>query len=251
MEAKSHTRLEFDSTVSPNTAVKFMTDGILLRELSQDLLLRKYSVIVIDEAHERSVNTDILIGMLSKIVPARMQKSKLNPDPKPLKLVIMSATLNIADFLHDKLFPADVRPPIVEAEGRQHRVTTHFALKSRADYAEEVIEKVRRAHKKLPRGGILVFLTGQNEIREVGKRLRELLSPRIGGSSHTSAPRVEIAASEAPLETEDMELGPYKVEMDEEQDDFEMEILTPEEDEAEEEGSSTSPTTRMKKTPRY
>ncbi|OCT50559.1 putative ATP-dependent RNA helicase DHR1 [Cladophialophora carrionii] len=226
-------QIRFDSTASADTAVKFMTDGILLRELSQDLLLRKYSVIVIDEAHERSVNTDILIGMLSKIVPARMQKSKFNPDPKPLKLVIMSATLNIGDFLHEKLFPADMRPPIVEAEGRQHRVTTHFALRSRADYVDEVIEKVQRAHRKLPRGGILVFLTGQNEIRQVAKQLRVLLSPRNGSDrqANVTVPRVEMAASEAPLETEDMELGSSKI--DEGQDDFDMEILTPSDEEAE------------------
>ncbi|KAH0846284.1 putative ATP-dependent RNA helicase DHR1 [Fonsecaea pedrosoi] len=225
-------QIRFDSTVSTNTAVKFMTDGILLRELSEDLLLRKYSVIVVDEAHERSVNTDILIGMLSKIVPARMQKSQFNPNPTPLKLIIMSATLNIGDFLHEKLFSAALRPPIVEAEGRQHRVTTHFALRSRADYVEEVIEKVRRAHRKLPRGGILVFLTGQNEIKQVGTRLNALLAQRNGSRTTTSTPRVEIAATEAPLEVEDFEFGPVKVQ--DAEDDFEMEILTHSEDEAEE-----------------
>ncbi|KAI1623202.1 adenosinetriphosphatase [Exophiala viscosa] len=222
-------QIRFDSTVSPKTAVKFMTDGILLRELSKDLLLRKYSVIVIDEAHERSVNTDILIGMLSKIVPGRMQKSKFNPNPTPLKLIIMSATLNIDDFLHEKLFPVSLRPPIVEAEGRQHRVTTHFALKSRADYVEEVIEKVRRAHKKLPHGGILVFVTGQNEIREVGRRLGTLLAPRNG--HNPALPRVQIAASEAPIEAEDLEIGDPKAISAE--DDFdEVDILTHSEDEA-------------------
>ncbi|OAG37345.1 hypothetical protein AYO21_08422 [Fonsecaea monophora] len=225
-------QIRFDSTVSTNTAVKFMTDGILLRELSKDLLLRKYSVIIVDEAHERSVNTDILIGMLSKIVPARMQKSQFNPNPTPLKLIIMSATLNIGDFLHEKLFSAALRPPIVEAEGRQHRVTTHFALRSRADYVEEVIEKVRRAHRKLPRGGILVFLTGQNEIKQVGNRLNALLAQRNNSRTTTNTPRVEIAATEAPLEVEDFEFGPVKVQ--EAEDDFEMEILTHSEDEAEE-----------------
>ncbi|KAL2426507.1 putative ATP-dependent RNA helicase DHR1 [Exophiala dermatitidis] len=227
-------QIRFDSTVSPSTAVKFMTDGILLRELSQDLLLRKYSAIVIDEAHERSVNTDILIGMLSKIVPARMQKSQFNPNPTPLKLIIMSATLNIGDFLHDKLFTPSLRPPIVEAEGRQHRVTTHFALRSRGDYVDEVIEKVRRAHRKLPRGGILVFLTGQNEIRQVASRLRELLAPRNKPDNKLAAtPRVQIAANEAPLEAEDWEIGELKV-TNNGQDDFDLEILTHSEDEAEE-----------------
>ncbi|KAJ9495760.1 putative ATP-dependent RNA helicase DHR1 [Exophiala xenobiotica] len=226
-------QIRFDSTVSPNTAVKFMTDGILLRELSQDLLLKKYSAIVIDEAHERSVNTDILIGMLSKIVLARMQKSQFNPDPKPLKLIIMSATLNIGDFLHEKLFSPATRPPIVEAEGRQHRVTTHFALRSRGDYVEEVIEKVRCAHRKLPKGGILVFLTGQNEIREVGSQLKALLAPRNGpGTGGAALPRVQVAASEAPLEAEDLEIEDPKAYAGE--DDFDMEILTHSEDETEE-----------------
>ena len=87
----------------------------------------------------------------------------------------MSATLNIGDFINDRLFPPAKKPPVVEAEGRQHRVTTHFALRSRGDYVEEVVEKVRRAHRKLPKGGILVFLTGQNEIREVSSRLQQLL----------------------------------------------------------------------------
>ena len=224
-------QIRFDSNVSSDTAVKFMTDGILLRELSQDLLLRKYSAIVIDEAHERSVNTDILIGMLSKIVPARLRKTKFNPDPRPLKLIIMSATLNIGDFLHEKLFSASDKPPVVEAEGRQHRVTTHFALRSRPDYIEEVVEKVGRAHRKLPHGGILVFLTGQNEIRQIGDRLRATLAHRDRLYPRQNAPQVAIAASEAPLEVEDMDLGDFKVQDD--HDDFDLDILTHSEDEAE------------------
>ncbi|KAK5941794.1 putative ATP-dependent RNA helicase DHR1 [Knufia obscura] len=198
-------QIRFDTTVSSKTAVKFMTDGILLRELSQDLLLKKYSAIVIDEAHERSVNTDLLIGMLSKIVPARMKKTEQNPDPKPLKLIIMSATLNIGDFLHEKLFSASIRPPIVEAEGRQHRVTTHFALRSRPDYIEETIEKVKRAHRKLPRGGILVFLTGQNEIKYVLSRLRKELARSAQPAD--DLPRMHVSAADAPLEMDDLDFG--------------------------------------------
>ncbi|KEF61469.1 uncharacterized protein A1O9_03035 [Exophiala aquamarina CBS 119918] len=223
-------QIRFDSNVSSDTAVKFMTDGILLRELSQDLLLKKYSVIVIDEAHERSVNTDILIGMLSKIVSARVRKTKFNPDPKPLKLIIMSATLNIGDFLHEKLFSASERPLVVEAEGRQHRVTPHFALRSRPDYVEEVIEKVGRAHRKLPQGGILVFLTGQNEIRQVGDRLKAVLMPRHGADTRQNLTRVQISASEAPLEAEDMDIGDFKALKGHE--DFDLDILTHSEDEA-------------------
>lgn len=222
-------QIRFDTTVSAQTAIKFMTDGILLRELSQDLLLKKYSVIVIDEAHERSVNTDLLIGMLSKIVPARMKRTEQNPDPQPLKLVIMSATLNINDFLHEKLFSASMRPPIVEAEGRQHRVTTHFALRSRGDYVDEVVEKVKRAHRKLPRGGILVFLTGQNEIKHVLSQLRKDLARSSGPSD--AMPRMHISGADAPLEMDDVEFGSAAIRsnsMDDTDDD--IDILTDEEE---------------------
>ena len=64
-------QIRYDTTTSPNTSIKFMTDGILLRELSSDFLLRKYSVLIIDEAHERSMNTDILIGVLSRVLKLR------------------------------------------------------------------------------------------------------------------------------------------------------------------------------------
>lgn len=225
-------QIRFDSTVSPDTAIKFMTDGILLRELSEDLLLKKYSAIVIDEAHERSVNTDLLIGMLSKIVPARLRKTAQNPDPKPLKVIIMSATLDIDDFLHEKLFPINMRPPVVEAEGRQHRVTTHFALRSRSDYLEETIEKVKRAHKKLPRGGILVFLTGQNEIKHVLNRLRTDLLP---SSSFESAPRMHISGFDAPLETDDIDLGASTFQSDAADDETEDIDILVDEEEAEKE----------------
>lgn len=64
-------QIRYDATVSPSTSIKFMTDGVLLRELASDFLLKKYSVVIIDEAHERSINTDILIGVLSRVVKLR------------------------------------------------------------------------------------------------------------------------------------------------------------------------------------
>lgn len=66
-------QIRFEGTVNPKTAIKFMTDGVLLRELAEDFLLRKYSVIIIDEAHERSINTDILIGVMSRVLKLREQ----------------------------------------------------------------------------------------------------------------------------------------------------------------------------------
>ena len=69
-------QIRYDATVSSSTAIKFMTDGVLLRELVTDFLLKKYSVVIIDEAHERSMNTDILIGVLSRVVKLREEMWK-------------------------------------------------------------------------------------------------------------------------------------------------------------------------------
>ena len=80
------------------TRVKFCTDGILLRECKEDLLLTKYSCIVLDEVHERGLNSDLLLGMLSRIVPLREKLYHEKKQVMPLKLIIMSATLNLDDF---------------------------------------------------------------------------------------------------------------------------------------------------------
>lgn len=159
-KAKVAYQIRFDTTTSAKTAVKFMTDGVLLREISQDFILTKYSAIVIDEAHERSVNTDILIGMLSRIVDLRADMAKKDKKTKPLKLVIMSATLRISDFTENKRLFRQGPPPLLKAEGRQFEVTNHFARKTQRDYVEEMYRKVCRGHRKLPRGSMLVFLTG-------------------------------------------------------------------------------------------
>ncbi|KAK5688194.1 putative ATP-dependent RNA helicase DHR1 [Elasticomyces elasticus] len=174
-------QVRYDSvTVGKRTAIKFMTDGILLREIEKDFLLSKYSAIVIDEAHERSVNTDILIGMLSRIVPLRAELALEEPGKHYLlKLVIMSATLRVTDFTENTRLFRDGPPPIVEAEGRQFPVTVHFSRRTQRDYPVETVEKVARGHRKLPPGGMLVFLTSQQEILEVTRKLKE----RLGGGS--------------------------------------------------------------------
>ena len=198
-------QIRFDSSVSDKTAVKFMTDGILIREITNDFALLKYSVIIIDEAHERSANTDILIGMVSRIVELRAVMSKEDTNVRPLKLVIMSATLRITDFMENPNLFGSSRPPLIQAEGRKFPVTVHFARKTQRDYVNEAFHKVCRGHKKLPPGGMLVFLTGQNEITALAKRLKDALSDTQ--NVYITRHKVRIAASEAPLETEDLELG--------------------------------------------
>ncbi|CAK5275700.1 unnamed protein product, partial [Mycena citricolor] len=164
-------QIRYDATVSPTTAIKFMTDGVLLRELATDFLLTKYSVIIIDEAHERSMNTDILIGVLSRVLRLREEMWLANKaDFKPLRLVIMSATLRTNDFVQNKtLFPAP--PPLIVVEARQHPVTVHFSRRTVGDYVTEAVKKATKIHTRLPPGGILVFLTGQNEITGVCRQL--------------------------------------------------------------------------------
>lgn len=134
------TRYESAGYSDQTTEIQFMTDGILLQEIRNDLLLRKYSVIILDEAHERNLNTDILIGLLSIAIPlrnnhARQRKDDAtdttneNPDTilRPLKLIIMSATLRVEDFTtNTKLFhhPQYV-PGVITIPGRTFPVIVH------------------------------------------------------------------------------------------------------------------------------
>ncbi|KAJ0402291.1 hypothetical protein P43SY_002915 [Pythium insidiosum] len=188
-------QIRFDAEhVSDATRIKFMTDGILLKEIQQDFLLRAYSIILLDEAHERNVNTDILIGLLSRIAPLRAQMAAAEREayelltdqereraPKPihpLKLVIMSATLRVEDFTkNQRLFPKP--PPVLRVDARQYPVTVHFNKRTEmTDYVDEAFKKVAKIHRKLPEGGVLVFLTGQREILQLCRQLRRAFSAK-------------------------------------------------------------------------
>ncbi|XP_031744535.1 ATP-dependent RNA helicase DEAH13 isoform X3 [Cucumis sativus] len=179
-------QVRYDKKIGDTSSIKFMTDGILLREVQHDFLLKRYSVLILDEAHERSMNTDILIGMLSRVVKLRqdlhmkqrqltLSGGKISPENMifPLKLVLMSATLRVEDFVSGgRLF--HVSPPIIEVPTRQFPVTVHFSKRTDiVDYIGQAYKKVMAIHKKLPPGGILVFVTGQREVENLCKKLRE------------------------------------------------------------------------------
>lgn len=177
-------QIRYSSTTSPDTAIKFMTDGVLLRELASDFLLSRYSVVVVDEAHERGVNTDVLIGVLSRVAKLREKRwrehtgnenendSTAVPVVRPLRIVIMSATLRVSDFTaNPTLFPTP--PPIIHIGARQHPVTTHFNRRTVGDYVTEAYKKVCKIHARLPPGGVLVFLTGQAEIQALCRKLEK------------------------------------------------------------------------------
>lgn len=160
-------QIRYEGNVTSDTKIKFMTDGVLLKEIQKDFLLQHYSVIIIDEAHERSVYTDILIGLLSRIVPLRNKKGL------PMKLIIMSATLRVEDFTDNKkLFPSP--PPVIKVDARQFPVSVHFNKRTPLeDYTGEIFHKTCKIHRMLPPGGILVFLTGQAEVHTICRRLRK------------------------------------------------------------------------------
>nr|VWP00591.1 N/A [Ganoderma boninense] len=215
-------QIRYDATVSPSTAIKFMTDGVLLRELATDFLLKKYSVIIIDEAHERSMNTDILIGVLSRVVKLREEMWKEGKDDmKPLRLIIMSATLRVSDFADNKTLFASP-PPIINVPARQHPVTVHFSRRTHSDYISEAIKKVSKIHARLPPGGILVFLTGQNEITGACRKLearygkialeerrksRQSLQSRLSTLANTLGDGEPGRAVAPAHEAEDLDLG--------------------------------------------
>uniref|UniRef100_A0A7S2VW51 RNA helicase n=1 Tax=Triparma pacifica TaxID=91992 RepID=A0A7S2VW51_9STRA len=159
------------------TRIKLMTDGILLSTIKSDLLLRDYGVVVLDEAHERTMNTDVLLGLIDGAVRLRKEMGD------PLKVVIMSATLRVADFTENKsLFSSFGEIPVIRVPGRTHPVTIHHSKHTNlTDWVGEAVKKTCKIHRSLPPGGILVFLTGKDEIVKAVKKIECSLNGRRKG----------------------------------------------------------------------
>jgi ATP-dependent RNA helicase HrpA len=155
-------QVRFHDRVSEDTAVKLMTDGILLAEIQRDRLLKRYDTIIIDEAHERSLNIDFLLGYLKRLLPKR-------PD---LKVIITSATIDVESFARH--FDD---APVIEVSGRTYPVETHYL----GDIAQEDEDSVSRISSVVQdidagqfgkRGDILIFMPGERDIRDLAKQLR-------------------------------------------------------------------------------
>jgi ATP-dependent helicase HrpA len=165
-------RVRFADQVSDATRLVLMTDGLLLAELSSDPLLRRYDTIIVDEAHERTLNIDLLLGVLKRLLPRR-------PD---LKLIVTSATLDVervSRFFDDA--------PIIAVSGRTHPIEVRYAVESGAEQSGDADDPdlplaVLTAYRDISttpgpagNGDVLVFLPGEREIRDVGDFLeREL-----------------------------------------------------------------------------
>ena len=177
--------IRYDRNVSEHTKIKFMTDGILLKEIQDDFLLTAYSAVIVDEAHERSVFSDILIGLLSRIVRMRDKKGD------PLRLIIMSATLRVDSFADNaRLFPQ--RPPILRIGSRQYPVTIHFSKETPENYIQAAFSRVCRIHRTKPAGGILVFVTGRNDVVTLCRKLKRTFSGKTSSNSFSLTRRSNL-----------------------------------------------------------
>ena len=174
-------KVRFTDTLSKGASVKLMTDGILLAETQTDPLLRQYDTIIIDEAHERSLNIDFLLGYLKQLMPKR-------PD---LKVIITSATID-ADRFARHFARGDKPAPVIEVSGRLYPVEVRYrpvepsdkgdgkpsAQKEQRDLMDAVVDAVDELARIGP-GDVLVFLPGEREIRDAAEALRKHHPPHV------------------------------------------------------------------------
>ncbi len=163
-------KIRFTDKVTPSSYIKLMTDGILLAETQTDPLLRQYDTILIDEAHERSLNIDFLLGYLKQLL-----RSGKNARPD-LKVIVTSATLDAERF--SRHFEG---APVIEVSGRLYPIETRFRPwqeKKDADLNDAIVDAVDEAHRTGP-GDVLVFLPGEREIREAAEALRKHHPPGL------------------------------------------------------------------------
>jgi len=164
-------RVRFADQVSDATRVVLMTDGLLLAELASDPLLRRYDTVIVDEAHERTLNVDLLLGVLKRLLPRRPE----------LKLIVTSATLDVervSRFYDDA--------PIITVSGRSYPIEVRYRQSEEADEDPDLPLAVLEAYQEIAtepgeigNGDILVFLPGEREIRDVGELLERELRERV------------------------------------------------------------------------
>ncbi|KAK5781289.1 DEAH-box RNA helicase PRP16 PWA37_004722 [Arxiozyma heterogenica] len=175
--------IRFEDITSSDTKIKFMTDGILLREFLLDPFLTKYNCIIIDEAHERSLNTDVLLGMFKNLLTKR----------KDIKLIITSATMNATKF---SKFLGNA--PQFTIPGRTYPVQINYSKTSIDDYVEAAVIEAVRIHLQTPvsSGDVLIFMTGQEDIEitcdSIKNKLVEVYSKKHGIDNFEEINDIEI-----------------------------------------------------------
>lgn len=154
--------IRFENRTGPKTLLKYMTDGQLLREAMHDPNMNRYSCIILDEAHERTLATDILMALLKEIAHRR----------NDLKIIVMSATLDAQKFQsYFSLRKEDPPAPLLAVPGRTHPVEIFYTPEPERDYVEAAVRTVLQIHAVEPEGDILLFLTGEEEIEDACRRI--------------------------------------------------------------------------------
>jgi len=205
--------IRFEDVSTPGvTKIKFCTDGVLLRAMMDDPLLTQYSVVMVDEAHERSLTTDVLLGLLKKVQRRR-------PD---LRVIVSSATIQaekIAAFFNDSSVrrapanqgdgrsgngsgdPPSRTPALLSVQGRTHAVQVHYLAEPTGDYVRTAVEAAVDIHLEDLPGDILVFLTGQEEceravswLQEESRKLATRGKNRYGSGDRKRPNRLEPVA---------------------------------------------------------
>ncbi|KAI0034623.1 P-loop containing nucleoside triphosphate hydrolase protein [Vararia minispora EC-137] len=163
--------VRFDEKSSHATRIKYLTDGMLLREMMSDPLLERYSAVIVDEAHERTLRTDLVLASLKTILKTRngdiAKKAGKQVGENPLKVVVMSATLDAEKF---SLFFDNAKTLYVK--GRQHPVTIYYTTTGQTDYLDAALRTFFQIHLDQPPGDVLIFLPGQEDIENLNSSIR-------------------------------------------------------------------------------
>ncbi|XP_057509361.1 probable pre-mRNA-splicing factor ATP-dependent RNA helicase DEAH4 isoform X2 [Actinidia eriantha] len=160
--------IRFEDRTSEKTCIKYLTDGVLLRESLSNPELNQYSVIILDEAHERSLNTDILLGLMRRLIKKRSSN---------LKVLITSATLD-----GEKVSRFFGNCPILNVPGKLFPVEIFYSAERPKSYLESSFKTAIDIHVKEPEGDILIFMTGQDDIDKLVKKLEERVQSLEEGS---------------------------------------------------------------------
>lgn len=156
--------IRFEDCTSKETIIKYMTDGMLLRETLRDNDIENFSIVVMDEAHERSLNTDVLFGILRGVLTRR----------RDFKLIVTSATMDADRF--SQFFGG---APIFHIPGRTFPVTEHYLKSVPEDYVDAAIKQALTIHLSMPPGDILIFMTGQEDIETTCQVLVERIGKMV------------------------------------------------------------------------